>query len=119
MSYEQKDQLSRWLPALVALFTLVANVLYVGYQVGIFKQRLESNELNAQKESSVFRQDILQFRNEYVTRLEYNSNQINLSAQVTDLKQGLKDINSKLDRIIESRALDKYVADRSALDAKR
>lgn len=86
MSENQKDQLSRWMPTVVAILAIVGQVFYFGQRLGASEQRLESVHSIAVNS---------------VSRVEYSSDKASLNVQNTDVKTALRDLNLKMDRLIE------------------
>lgn len=86
MSDNQKDQLSRWMPTLVAILAIVGQVFYFGQRLGANEQRLESVHGIAVNS---------------VSRSEYISDKTSAAVQVADVKTALRDLNQKMDRLIE------------------
>ena len=86
MSESQKDTLSRWLPTMVAIAAIIGNILYLGARAGALEQRINYTE-NALQHA--------------VTRAEYQADKNASANQLADLKTTLREINAKLDRIVE------------------
>lgn len=86
MSNEQKDQLSRWMPTIVAILAIVGQVFYFGARLGATEQRLETAHILASNS---------------VSRIEYASDKASATTQVSDVKIALRDLNYKMDRLIE------------------
>ena len=86
MSDQQKDQLSRWMPTVVAILAIVGQVFYFGQRLGASEQRLES---------------VHQIAINSVTRSEYISDKSATAVQMSDIKTALRDLNLKMDRLIE------------------
>ena len=86
MSDENKDQLSRWLPTIIAIMAIIGNILWLGSKAGALEQRLiyvESSSAGA------------------VTRAEYLADKNASTASLNEVKQSLRDISIKLDRLVE------------------
>ena len=88
MSTESKEALSRWLPTIIAIIAIVGNILWLGARAGAMEQRIYANEVALGKS---------------ITRAEYSADQRAATQQSDDTKQSLRDINAKLDRLIEQR----------------
>jgi hypothetical protein len=86
MSDEQKDLASRWLPTIIAIIAIAGNVLWLGSRAGALEQRLIYVETSA----SVA-----------VTRAEYLADKSASTASLNEVKQSLRDISNKLDRLAE------------------
>lgn len=86
MSDNQKDQLSRWMPTLVAILAIVGQVFYFGQRLGASEERLES---------------VHQIAINSVSRTEYISDKASVAVQTSDIKTALRDLNLKMDRLIE------------------
>lgn len=86
MSYESKDNLGRWVPTLVAILAIVGQIFYFGSRLGADEIRLSHVELSSTS---------------FVTRAEYMLEKEGSTMQFSDIKQSLRDINSKLDRITD------------------
>lgn len=89
MSNESKEALSRWLPTIVAIIAIIGNILWLGARAGAMEQRISNNQEALAKT---------------ITRAEYSADQRAATAQNDDTKQALRDINAKLDRLIEQRS---------------
>lgn len=94
MSTQQKDWLSKWMPLVVALLT---NVGTIAYAYGRLEQRLapieEFTRTNTHERQST----------NFVTRPEFVAQKSVRDREVDELKQTLREINAKLDRLIERR----------------
>ena len=88
MSTESKEALSRWLPTLVAIIAIIGNILWLGARAGAMEQRIATNEIALTKS---------------ITRAEYDADKRAATVMNDDTKQALRDINAKLDRLIEQR----------------
>lgn len=88
MSTESRDALSRWLPTLVALAAIIGNILWLGRQAGVLEQRIITNE---------------QALTKVISRDEYEADKRASAFRMDDTKQSLRDINAKLDKLIEQR----------------
>lgn len=86
MSNDQKDQVARWTPTLVAILAIVAQVFYFGSMAGAIEQRLVITERNAEAS---------------VSRAEYNADKSAAGVQLADVKRAVDKIDSKLDRVLE------------------
>lgn len=92
MSIAQKDWLSKWLPLVVAIG---ANVATIAYGYGRLEQRLAPIEIFVRENS--FEKHVQAFtpRSEFATQKQVRDR------EVDELKQTLREINAKLDRLIE------------------
>lgn len=88
MSENTKDQLSRWLPTIIALAAIVGNILWLGARAGALEQRIIYTEATAQAA---------------VTRLEYQADKTATIGSLAEMRQSLRDISNKLDRLVEHR----------------
>jgi len=86
MSDNQKDQLSRWLPTVVAILAIVGQVFYFGSRLGANEQKLQAMHEIALSS---------------VTRAEYVADKGAATVQTSDIKTALRDLNLKMDRLIE------------------
>ena len=90
MSETSKDSLSRWLPTIVAIIAIVAQVFYFGQRLGANEQRVTTVESDVVKQSALS-----------ITRAEYAADKAASTVQTSDIKQSLRDLNVKMDRLIE------------------
>jgi len=88
MSEQTKDQLSRWLPTIIALAAIVGNILWLGARAGALEQRIIYTEQAVQGS---------------VTRVEYQADKSASMSSLADMRQSLRDISNKLDRLVEQR----------------
>lgn len=88
MSTGSKEALSRWLPTLVAIIAIIGNILWLGARAGAMEQRIATNEIALTKS---------------ITRAEYDADKRAATVMSDDIKQTLRDMNAKLDRLIEQR----------------
>ena len=88
MSNGSKELLSRWLPTIVAIAAIIGNILWLGERAGKMDQRIYTNELAIAKT---------------ITRAEYEADKRAAAVMSDDIKQTLRDMNAKLDRLIEQR----------------
>lgn len=88
MSDLQKDAVARWLPTLVAIAAIVGNIMWLGARAGAIEQRITYTE-------SALSQT--------VTRAEYQSDRSATANQLDDVKMTLREINTKIDRLVEMR----------------
>jgi len=86
MSDKTQDALARWLPTIIALIAIVGNVLWLGAKAGALEQRL----IYVEAATAVA-----------VSRAEYLSDRTTTTASLAEVKQGLRDISMKLDRLVE------------------
>ena len=92
MSAGQKDFLSRWLPLLVAIISSVATIA-ISY--GKLEQRLAPIE-------EFVRENTFEKHVQVLTpRSEFNAQKQVRDREVDELKIALREINQKLDRLIE------------------
>lgn len=90
MSEANKDSLSRWLPTIVAIIAILGQVFYFGQRLGAAEQRVASTEVAVAQQAA-----------QAVTRAEYAADKSAAVVQTADIKQSLRDLNSKMDRLIE------------------
>lgn len=83
---EVKDRASRWLPTVVALLGVLGQTFYFGQRLGAAEQELKNTSAIA---------------NANVSRVEYLAEKSANSSQLQDMKQTLRDMNAKLDRLVE------------------
>lgn len=88
MSIESKETLARWMPTVLAVAAIIGNILYLGARAGAMEQRIATNEIALTKS---------------ITRAEYDADKRAATVMNDDTKQALRDINAKLDRLIEQR----------------
>ena len=88
MSEMQKDAIAQWLPTLVAIAAIVGNIMWLGARAGAIEQRITYTE-------SALSQT--------VTRAEYQSDRSATANQLGDMKTTLREINTKIDRLVEMR----------------
>lgn len=89
MSESQKDVLSRWLPTVVAIAAIVGNIIWLGARAGALEQRITYTEAAL---------------GQTVTRAEYQADKSAVANQLADMKTTLREINTKIDRLVEIRA---------------
>lgn len=87
MSNVQKDWLSKWAPLVVAIVT---NLILVAYSYGKLEQRLGPIEKHIDRSST-----------DFVTRNEFIQRTDTRDREMADLKQAIRDIDAKLDRLLE------------------
>jgi len=83
----QSDRMARWMPTIVAIAAIMAQLLYIGNRAGMMEQRIVTNE---------------KALTETITRAEYLADKSSSITQFTDVKNALRDINTKLDRIVQN-----------------
>jgi hypothetical protein len=88
MSEQQKDAVSRWLPTIVAIAAIVGNIVWLGARAGALEQRITYTE------SALV---------QTVTRAEYQADKSATANQLGDMKTTLREINTKIDRLVEMR----------------
>ena len=86
MSEANKDSLSRWMPTVVAIIAILGQVFYFGQRLGATEQRVASTELTVAGT---------------VTKVEYLADKGAALVQTNDIKQSLRDLNYKMDHLIE------------------
>jgi hypothetical protein len=87
MSSAQREWITGWAPMIL---TIIANLVLVAYGYGQLQQRLTPIEKHAAESESV-----------YVRRVEYVQKTTDRDREMRDLKDDLRAISDKLDRIIE------------------
>lgn len=87
MSASQKEALTYWMPLVVTLFT---NIALVAYGYGQLQQRISPIEKHVELSAQ-----------SYVTRQEYVQKISDRDREMSNLREDLRSINAKLDRIIE------------------
>ena len=92
MSTAQKDWISRWLPLLVAI---AANIITIAYSYGKLEQRLTPIE----EYTRVYTYE--RAAANFVTRVEFVAAAAHNDKETDELKQALREINQKLDRLVE------------------
>jgi len=90
MSEANKDSLSRWLPTIVAILAILGQVFYFGQRLGAAEQRMASTETAIAQQAA-----------QAVTKAEYIADKNAITVQTADIKQSLRDLNYKMDRLIE------------------
>ena len=84
--------MSRWLPTVVAIAAIVGNIIWLGARAGALEQRINYTEAalgNA------------------VTRAEYQADKSATANQLADMKTTLREINTKIDRLVEQRTVQR------------
>lgn len=94
MSTSQRDFLSKWMPLLVAVAT---NGILVAYGYGKLEQRLSPIEAHVLSDTT---ERAMAF---FVTRQEFGQRNDTRDRELADVKTSLREINAKLDRILEAR----------------
>jgi hypothetical protein len=92
MSTTQKDWLSRWLPLVVAI---AANVITIAYSYGKLEQRLVPIETH----TGTFTHE--RFTKNFITREQFDLQKASRDREVDEVRSALREINHKLDRLIE------------------
>jgi len=90
MSDASKDTLSRWLPTIVAIAAILGQVFYFGQRLGANEQKVSTVETLVAQQAAVS-----------VTRAEYVADKTAIAVQTSDIKVALRDLNVKMDRLIE------------------
>lgn len=88
MSEIQKDTLRGWMPTIVAIVAIIGNILWLGSRAGALEQRINYTETALQQA---------------VTRAEYQADKSAAANQLGDVKTTLREINTKIDRLVERR----------------
>jgi hypothetical protein len=94
MSTTQREWFSRWMPLLVAIAT---NGILVAYGYGKLEQKL------APLEAHVFTDTTERAMALFVTRQEFGQRNDTRDRELADVKASLREINAKIDRLLESR----------------
>ena len=89
-SEANKDSLSRWMPTVVAIIAILGQVFYFGQRLGAAEQRVATTETAVQQQAA-----------QAVTKAEYIADKNAAVVQTADIKQSLRDLNYKMDRLIE------------------
>jgi hypothetical protein len=79
-----KDQVQRWMPTIIALVGILSTLLYQAREFGRLEERLEY---------------VRQTTRESVSRVEYQAHRDAAAQQYRDLREGIAEINRKLDRL--------------------
>lgn len=90
MSDASKESLSRWMPTIVAIIAILGQVFYFGQRLGANEQRVTTVETEVAKQAALI-----------ITRAEYSADKAASTVQTGDIKQSLRDLNDKMDRLIE------------------
>ena len=94
MSDRTKSLLNAWLPALVALAGFVGNAMWFAKWTGEMEARLVSVETNVRDHSFEKQQE------RFVPRAEYTAAARARDTEISDIKQGVREINGKLDALL-------------------
>lgn len=92
MSTQQKDWVSKWLPLIVSIMTSVGTVAYA---YGRLEQRLAPMEAFMRENSFERHAQV------FTPRTEFHAQKSTRDRELDELKGTLREINSKLDRLIE------------------
>lgn len=92
MSNENKEAMARWLPLVVSI---ISYVVIIGMAYGRLDQRLVPLETHIATNTTENQIKI------FVTRAEWMQRNDSRDKELAELKTALRDINSKLDRLIE------------------
>lgn len=92
MSNPTKDLIAKWAPLAVALFS---SLVAITYSYGKLEQRL------APIEEYVRTYTHERAATNFITRPEFSTQKATRDREVDELKQALREINHKLDRLIE------------------
>jgi hypothetical protein len=95
MSSNDWNTVSKWAPTIVALIGIAGTLYYTGERDGRMEARIRTAEEHANKLDA--RMDSM------VPRIEYSAAQAFTASQVVEVKQGVRDLNSKVDRLLERR----------------
>lgn len=94
MSDRTKSILNAWLPALVALAGFVANAMWFAKWTGEMESRLVAVEAIAREHTAELKVD------RFVPRAEYAAAVRSRDTEMADIKQGVREINGKLDALL-------------------
>ena len=94
MSTTQRDWLSKWMPLLVAIAT---NGILVAYGYGKLEQRFSPIEAHVLSDTTEKAMAL------FVSRQEFGQRNETRDRELADVKSTLREINAKLDRILEAR----------------
>lgn len=89
MSNDQKDALRNWMPTIVAIAAILGNIIWLGARAGALEQRI------------IYTETAL---GNTVTRAEYQADKSAVTNQLADMKTTLREINTKIDRLVEQRS---------------
>lgn len=94
MSDRTKSLLNAWLPALVALAGFVGNAMWFAKWTGEMETRMAANE-------SIVREHTVELKaDRYIPRTEYAAAARARDTEISDIKQGVREINAKLDALL-------------------
>lgn len=94
MSDRTKSLINAWLPALVALAGFIGNAMWFAKWTGEMEIRLVTVE-------TVTREHTIELKSDhYVPRTEYNAAVRSRDTEMADIKQGVREINGKLDALL-------------------
>lgn len=94
MSDRTKSLLNAWLPALMALAGFIGNAMWFAKWTGEMEARMASSE-------AVIREHTIELKSDrYVPRTEYNAAVRSRDTEMADIKQGVHEINGKLDALL-------------------
>lgn len=94
MSDRTKSLINAWLPALVALAGFVGNAMWFAKWTGEMESRLVSVETNVREHTAELKSDRIIPRSEYAAAVRSRD------TEMADLKQGVREINAKLDALL-------------------
>lgn len=94
MSDRTKSILNAWLPALVALAGFIGNAMWFAKWTGEMESRLVTVEANVREHTAELKSERI------VPRAEYAAAVKSRDTEMADLKQGVREINGKLDALL-------------------
>lgn len=94
MSDRTKSLINAWLPALVALAGFIGNAMWFAKWTGEMETRMAANESIVREHTSELKSD------RYVPRTEYTAAARSRDTEISDIKQGVREINGKLDALL-------------------
>lgn len=94
MSEKTKSVINAWLPALLALAGFVGNGLWFAKWTGEMEMRLVAVECNVRDHNSDLKSERFVHRSEYLSAVKSRD------TEMGDLKQGMHEINTKLDALL-------------------
>lgn len=94
MSDRTKSLINAWLPALVALAGFIGNAMWFAKWTGEMETRMAANE-------SIVREHTVELKaDRYIPRTEYSAAARSRDTELADIKQGVREINGKLDALL-------------------
>lgn len=94
MSDRTKSLLNAWLPAIVALAGFIGNAMWFANWTGQMESRLVTVEASVREHTTELKAD------RYVPRTEYAAAVQARNTELNDIKQGVREMNAKLDAIL-------------------